>query len=76
MVTEDEKPANKPSKKERPESETTPTPAVSFEEFASRAELSAVRASGLQLHLRATTGLAPRPLHEWQAVMNHYQALA
>lgn len=53
-----------------------PAPALTFEEFALVAGLAPVRVSGLETHLRATSGLAPRLLTEWQAALTNYQALA
>jgi hypothetical protein len=69
-------PVKSSKKAERTETAPEQAPLLSFEEFTLMAGLSAVRSSGLQLHLRATKGLAPRLLSEWQAALNHYQAQA
>lgn len=72
----DEKPvaASKASKKvEQPEPENV-APVLTFDDYVVTDGLSAVRAGSLEYQLRATTGLAPRPLLEWRAATNHYQA--
>lgn len=69
-------PVKSPKKADRTEPAPAPAPLLSFQEFVLTAQLSAVRASGLELHLRATESLAPRLLSEWQAALNHYQAQA
>lgn len=66
----------KTSKKTERTVPPAPLPRLSFEEFVLQARLTPVRAEGLQVHLRATEGVAPRPLVEWQAALNHYQAQA
>ena len=79
MTDEDPKtPAPKGAKKmDRPEPPMeVPAPLVSFGEFVQLAGLSAKRVGGFQVHLLGTTGLASRPLAEWQAAMTHYQAQA
>jgi hypothetical protein len=68
---------SKKTERQEPVVETAvPESVLSFDEFVLGAQVDPVPASGLQSHLRATTGLEPRPLVKWQAAMNHYQALA
>lgn len=79
MSDEDQKlmtPAKGPKKADRPEPAPVAAPVMSFDEYVLRDGVPFARASGLRLHLQATTGFAARPLAEWQAVMTHYQALA
>lgn len=72
-------PAKGPKKPERTEATVlaeSPSPLLSFDEFAQIEALPVVRAEGLRVHLRATAGLASRSQDEWRSALNHYQAMA